>query len=73
MECLFRYCRGIEPHLALREESRVVSRVAAGSFGFLSSFQGYLKEPFVFPQGSQAYYQIVRGTSGFLSSRFRGI
>ena len=45
----------------------------AGSLGFLSSYGGYLRDPRVFPLGSQASFQVLRGISGFLRRRCSGI
>ena len=55
----------------MTRESRGFSRVAAGSVGFLSSYNGELREPLVLPQGSPV--SIVRGSAGLLSSHGRGI
>ena len=41
---LSRHCSGKGPHLALRGESPVFSRVAAGNFSFLSSYNGDLRD-----------------------------
>ena len=70
---LSRSCRGYGPHVALRGEFRVCSQVVAGSFVFLSSCDGDLRECLMLPQGSQACFEVVRVTSGLLSSRSRGI
>ena len=37
------------PHLALRGESPGFSRVTAGNMGFLSSYDGDLRDPLVLP------------------------
>ena len=66
-------CSGKAHHLPLRGESRGVSRVVEGSFGFLSSCDWDHREPLMLPQGSQASFHVVRGTSGFLSSCCSGI
>ena len=65
---LWRHCSGKGPHLAFRGESRVFSRVVAGSLGFLSSCDGDLRDPLMLPQRSRVSSRVVRGTSGFLSS-----
>ena len=67
------HCRGMGSHLALMGETRGVSLVAAGSFEFLLICNGEFREPLVLPQGSRASFLIARGTSGFFSSRCRGI
>ena len=72
-ELLSRHCREIGPNLALKEESRGVSRVAAGSFGFISSCTRELWKPLMLLQVSQASFQVLRVTSGFLSTCCRGI
>ena len=41
--------------------------------GFLLSCDGDLREPLVVPQGSQASFPVVMGTSGLLSRCCRGI
>ena len=60
-------------------ESRGFSRVAAGSLGFLSSYNGELREPPVFPQrspvsipvemGSVDCFRVMAGESGLNSCR----
>ena len=57
------------PHLELTGESRGVSRVVVGSVGFPSSFEGDLSQSLMLSQGSQASFQVVKATSGLLSSR----
>lgn len=54
--------QGIGPHLTGRVETRGVSRVAAGSFGFILSSNENLREPLMFPQGRQASFQVARAT-----------
>ena len=44
-----------------------------GSLGFLSNCDGALREPLMLSQGSQASFQVVRGSLGFLSSHCRVI
>ena len=59
---------GIGTHLTMRGKSGGVSRVAAGKFGFLSSYDGDLREPFMLlPPKSQTFFHVVGGTLGFLS------
>ena len=40
------------PHLTMTGESRGFSRAVARHVGFLSSYDGELREPLVWPQGS---------------------
>ena len=70
---LSRCCSRKGPHLALRGEYPGFSRVAAGNLGFLSSSDGDLRDPLVFPSKSQASIRVASGFSGFLSSWCRGI
>ena len=55
------------------EESRGLSRVAAGGLGFLSRYHGELRQPLVLPQGSQVSFQVARVSTGVLWSHGRGI
>ena len=41
--------------------------------GSLSKFDGHLWEPLVLPQGSNAFFQVARGTLGFLLNHCMGI
>ena len=66
MGFLSRRRSGKGPQLALRGESPGFSRVAVG---FLSSYDGDLREPLVGPQGGPVSTRVVRGPSGFLCSR----
>ena len=43
--------QGIRLHITLRRESRGVSQVVAGSFGFFSSCNGDLREPLIVASG----------------------
>ena len=43
------------------------------TLGFLSSYDGDLRDPLVLPQESQVSMRIARGISGFLSSWCRGL
>ena len=43
------------------------------TLGFLSSFDGDLRDPLVLPQESQVSMRVARGLSGFLSSQCRGL
>ena len=45
----------------------------AGRVGFLSSYDGELRDPLVWPQGSPVSIQVVRGSATLLSSHSRGI
>ena len=53
---------GKSPHLALRGESPGYSRVAARNLGFLSSYDGDLKEPLLFLRKVQSACEL-RGVS----------
>ena len=46
---------------------------AGGRVGFLSSNDGELREPLVWPQGRSISIRVVRGSTALLSSRGRGI
>ena len=61
------------PHLTLSVESPGFSRVASGILGFLSSYDGDLREVLVLPQESQVSMWVVRGNSRFLSSWCGGL
>ena len=61
------------PHLVRTGESRGFSWVAARSLGFLSSYDGEIREPLVLPQGSPVCLRVARGSTGFFSSHSRGI
>ena len=50
MGLLSNHCSAMGHHFALRGESRGVSQVALGSFVFLSSCNGDLREPHMFLQ-----------------------
>ena len=54
--------RGIGPHLGMSWKCRGDSQVAVGSFGFLSSSDGNLREPLMLPQGSQDSSHVARDT-----------
>ena len=68
-----RLLSGKGPHLTLRGESPGFSRVAARNLGFLLSYDGDLRDPFVLPQEIQVFMRAERDLSGFLSSRCRGL
>ena len=70
---LSRSCRKRRPHLGMSAESCVFSRAAARHVGFLSSYDGKLREPLVWPQGSPVSIRVARGTAALLSSPGRGI
>ena len=59
---LLSHTRGIGSHLESRGESRGVSLVVAGRFGFISSCNWNLREPLMLPLGSQPSFQVARGT-----------
>ena len=54
-------------------ESCGFSQAEAQRVGFLSSYDGKLREPLVWPQGSPVSIRVVRGSAAFLSSHRRGI
>ena len=54
-------------------ESRDFLRVMARRVGFLSSYDGQLREPLVWPHGSPVSIQVARGSTALLSSNSRGI
>ena len=60
------------PHLVLRGESPVLSRVAVANLGFISSYDRDLRDPLFGPQESPVSMRIVRSLSGFIRSRCRG-
>ena len=64
---LSRCCSGKGPHFALRGQSPGFSRVDAGNFGFLSSYDGDLMELLMWPQESPVSMRVARDFSGFLS------
>ena len=66
---LSRRCSGKGPNVALRWESPGFLQVAAGNLGFLSSYDGDLRDPLLFPQDSPVSMWVARGLSGFLSSQ----
>ena len=68
MGFLSRCCRGKGRHLRLRGESPGFSRVAAGNMGFLLSYNGDFRDPFVRPQENPVSMRVVRALSGFLSN-----
>ena len=57
------------PHLALRGETLGFPRVETENLGFLSSYNGDLRDPLVLPQESQVSMPVMRGLSEFLSIR----
>ena len=60
-------CRGKGPDLVLRGETLGFPRVETENLGFLSSYDGDLRDPLVLPQESQVSMRVERGLSGFLS------
>ena len=69
LEFLSKHCSRIGLHLALRGESPPFSRVVAAILGFLSSSDGDLRDPVLWPQESPVSMRIARGLSGFLCRR----
>ena len=67
------HCRGIDPHFKMRWGTRCSFQVEAGNSGFLLICDGNLGEPLELPKESQESFRVVRGNSGLLSSRLRGI
>ena len=63
------FSRDAAAEKALRGECPDFSRVAAGNFGFLSSYTRDLRDHLVGPQESTVSMQVERGLSGFLSSQ----
>ena len=55
------------PHQALMGESPDFSLVAAGNLGFLSSYDGNLRDPLVWPQENPVSMLVVRGFSAIVS------
>ena len=51
-------CSGKRPHLTMRGEPRGFSRVAVR----FSSYDGQLREPLMFPQGSPISIRVARGS-----------
>ena len=68
---LSRHCSRKEPHLALRGESPDFSWVEVGNLGFLSSYDGNLRDLLVGPQESPFSMRVARGLLGFHSSQCR--
>ena len=54
-------------------ESHGFSRAETCRVGFLSSYDGELREPLLWPQGSPVSIRFVRGSAALLSSHGRGI
>ena len=54
-------------------ESCGFSQAAARRVGFLSSYDGELREPLVWPQASSVSILVARGSAALLSSHGRGI
>ena len=59
---------GKGPNLTLRGESPGFSQILAGNLGFLSSYDGDLRDPLVGPQGVPVSTQVARVPWGFLCS-----
>ena len=60
------FSRDAAAEKALRGECPDFSRVAAGNFGFLSSYTRDLRDHLVGPQESTVSMQVERGLSGFI-------
>ena len=54
-------------------ESHGFSRAETCRVGFLSSYDGELREPLMWPQGSPVSIRVVKGSAALLSSHGRGI
>ena len=52
---------GKGPNLTLRGESPGFSQILAGNLGFLSSYDGDLRDPLVWPQESPVSMRVARG------------
>ena len=52
---------GEGPHLLLRGESPGFSRAVSGSLGFLSCYDGDLRDPIMWPQGSPVSMRVASG------------
>ena len=61
------------PHLATMGESRGFFRAATQRVGFSTSYDGELREPVVWPQGSPVSIRFGRGSVALLLSHGRGI
>ena len=72
-ELLCTQCRGTVPHLVARVKSHSYSRVAAGPWGIISSYNGEGPSKLVFVQQRQDSCLVPRDTSGFSSRPRRGI
>ena len=70
---LSRRCSRKGPHLIWRGEYPGFSQVAAENLLFLSNYDGDLVDSLVLPHKSQVFMQVLRGLSGFLSSRCSGL
>ena len=66
---LLRRHSGKEPHLTLRGETPGFPQVAAGNLGFLSSYDGDLRDLLVGHQEGQVSMPVPSSLSGFLSIR----
>ena len=70
---LWRRCSRNGPHLGWTGVSRGLSQVAVGGLGFLSRFQGELREPLVLPQESQVSIRVARASPGVFLNHGRVI
>ena len=73
LEFFLRRCSRKGPHLIWRGEYPGFSQVAAENLLFLSNYDGDLVDSLVLPHKSQVFMQVLRGLSGFLSSRCSGL
>ena len=72
-ELLCRQCRGIRPHLTVKGKSHGFSRVAAATWGFLSSYDGDGPSKFVLVHRCQDSCLVARDHSIFSSRPDRSI
>ena len=59
--------KGVKDPFGAQEGRWDFSRAAAGNLGFLSRYDGDLRDPLMLPQKSPVYMRVVRALSGFLS------
>ena len=72
-DLLWRQCRGIGHHLALKVESCGFPQVAVGNSWFHLSNYRDGSEPLMVSHGCQAFFLVARDIFGFFSSCGRGI
>ena len=73
MGLLYMECRGMGPHLAETGSSHGCSRVAVRNWGIFLSYGGDGHSKFVFVQGLQDSFLVMRDTSGIPTSLGRSI